>query len=75
MATCPKCGGFLSDDHRCAGAWRRTARAIAAPLAGALLGIVTASMLAERPSNGLLAVAGLLGAVLVAAAWRASGLS
>jgi hypothetical protein len=42
-------------------------------LVGALFGVIAMSVLAERPSNSLLAVAGLLGAVLIGALWRASG--
>jgi hypothetical protein len=42
-------------------------------LVGALVGVIVVSVVAKRPSNSVLAVAGLLGAVLVGALWRASG--
>jgi hypothetical protein len=73
MATCPKCGGYLSDDHRCFGAWRHIARTMGLALAGAVFSVVAVLVLAEHPSKSLLAVAGLLGAVLVTALWRATG--
>jgi hypothetical protein len=72
MATCPKCGGYLSDDHRCFGAWRHIARTMGAALIGALFGVIAVSTLADRPTNLLLGVAGLLGAVLVGALWHES---
>ena len=72
MATCPKCGGYLSDDHRCVGAWRRVTRTVGVAFAGALFGVVIVLVLAEHPSSSLLAIAGLLGAVLVTALWRAT---
>ena len=74
MATCPKCGGYLSDDHRCFGAWRRITRATGVGVAGAVFGVVVVLVLAEHSSESLLTVAGLLGAVVVSALWRASGL-
>jgi hypothetical protein len=73
MATCPKCGGYLSDDHRCCGAWRHIARTMGVALGGAVFGVVAVLVLAEHPSKSLLVVAGLLGAVLVTALWRATG--
>jgi hypothetical protein len=73
MATCPKCGGYLSDDHRCFGAWRHIARTMAVALAGAIFGVVAVLVLAEHPSPSLLGAIGLLGAVLVTALWRAAG--
>jgi peptidoglycan/LPS O-acetylase OafA/YrhL len=73
MATCPKCGGYLSDDHRGFGAWRRITRAIGVVVAGALFCVVVVLALSEHPSKLLLAVVGLLGAVLVSALWRAIG--
>jgi hypothetical protein len=38
MATCPKCGGYLGDDHRCSGAWRHAARTMGVALVGAPFG-------------------------------------
>jgi hypothetical protein len=71
--TCPQCGGYLSDDHRCVGAWWRITRTMVVALVGAPFGVIAASVLAEQPSQSLLAVAGLLGAVLGAALARPNG--
>ena len=40
MATCPDCGGFLHDHHRCFGVWRHIARTIAVTAAGGAFGLV-----------------------------------
>ena len=74
MATCPKCGGDLSGDHRCFGAWRHIARTASAALAGALFGVVLVLVLADPPSTSLLVVAALLSALVVTELWRATGL-
>jgi hypothetical protein len=73
MATCPKCGGYLSDDHRCSGAWWHIARTTGVALAGTVCGVVAGVVLAEHPSMSLLGGMGLLGAVVVTALWRATG--
>jgi hypothetical protein len=73
MATCPKCGGYLSDDHRCFGAWRHIARTLGVTVAGALCGVVVVLLLVEHPSMPLLAATGVLAAVVVTALWRATG--
>jgi hypothetical protein len=73
MATCPKCGGDLSEDHRCVGAWRRITRAIGDGIAGRVFGAPVVMALGEHASKSLLTVAGLLGGVVVSALWRASG--
>jgi predicted MFS family arabinose efflux permease len=71
MATCPKCGGYLGDDHRCSGAWRHAARTMGVALGGAAFGVVAVRMVAEHPSMPLLAATALLAAVLVTAVWGA----
>jgi hypothetical protein len=38
MATCPRCGGFLHDRHRCVGLWRLRFRALRSLVAGGLVG-------------------------------------
>jgi hypothetical protein len=38
MATCPQCGSFLSESHRCARQWRRRVRVWWADLMSALIG-------------------------------------
>ena len=66
MATCPRCGGFLHENHRCRGRWRR-ARSASWTSAGVASGAASAWLLAERPAIALIATCGLLGAVLVTA--------
>ena len=70
MATCPKCGGFLTDGHRCFGAWRHVGRYTMVAAVGALLGCVGAFVSFEHPAESLVAVVSLLGAVLAPAVWR-----
>jgi heme/copper-type cytochrome/quinol oxidase subunit 4 len=67
MATCPSCGGFLDEHHQCAGMWRQRLHAIGFALAGAILGVLAVLTLAERPTDSLIVVAALLGAVVVTA--------
>ena len=67
MATCPHCGGFLHDRHRCRGRWRRSARSAAWTLAGVVGGAVLSFAFTERPAIALIATCALLGAVLVTA--------
>ena len=67
MATCPSCGGFLHDRHRCRGRWRRRLRSAAWNLAGAGGGVAVSFAFTERPALGLIATCALLGAVLVTA--------
>jgi uncharacterized membrane protein len=56
------------------GAKTRVTRATGIAVAGALFGVLVVLVLAEYPSKWLLTVAALLGAVVVSALWRASGL-
>ena len=70
MATCPKCGRALTDGHRCFGEWRRAGRYAVVALVGALLGYVGALVAFDNPTDSLVAVVILLGAVLAPAVWR-----
>ena len=70
MATCPHCGGFLHDHHRCRGRWWRRGREAGAAVVGASAGGAAAFGLAERPAVALVVTCGLLGAVLVTAVRR-----
>ena len=70
MATCPKCGGYLGNHHRCRGNVRRALREISLGIAGGIVGFVGAFPLAEHPSNLLLLVTTLLGVVLTLAVYR-----
>jgi hypothetical protein len=70
MATCPKCGRFLTDGHRCHGGWRRAGRYAAVAAVGALIGCVGTLVGFDNPPDSLTAVVTLLGAVLAPALWR-----
>jgi hypothetical protein len=69
MATCPKCGGYLGSHHRCRGHSRRLLREISLGVAGGIAGFV-GGFLAGHPSDLLLIVTSLLGAVLTLAVHR-----
>ena len=70
MATCPRCGRFLTDDHRCLGAWRHVARYACVSAIGAVIGGLGAFVGFEHPAEPVVAVVALLGAVLAPAIWR-----
>lgn len=70
MATCPRCGSFLTDGHRCFGAWREFGRFTVVAIVGAALGLLVSFVGFERPTDSLVVVVGLLGAVLATAVWR-----
>jgi hypothetical protein len=68
MATCPKCLGPLTDDHKCPhGRLRRVSDALATTTVGATAGWVLVLMIEERPAGALLLAAAALGAVLASA--------
>jgi hypothetical protein len=67
MATCPQCGGFLHDGHRCRAGWRRRGRSAGATLFGAAAGALLAFALADRPPLALILTCGVLGVVLISA--------
>jgi hypothetical protein len=74
MATCPRCGKFLDDDHRCVGVWRmhlRALRAIAAGgFAGAIIGELSFMTVSGRTSWLAVAMAGITGMAIVIAVQR-----
>ncbi len=70
MATCPECGSFLTDGHRCFGVWRRAGRYAIVAGVGALLGWVGALVAFDNPVDSVVLVVTLLGAVLAPAVWR-----
>lgn len=68
MATCPRCFGPLTDDHRCPrGRSRRGLTAASLALAGGLAGVTTCYGLIDRPHAAVVSAAFLLGALLARA--------
>lgn len=68
MATCPRCGAFLGDGHRCVPAWRRTLR-VAVLLArsaavGAIVGALLLIAIDGRASWYAVAASGGVGLVI-----------
>lgn len=70
MATCPRCGGFLHENHRCRGRWRQYARTASWTGAGLASGAASSFLFAEPPAVALIATCSVLGAVLVNAVRR-----
>ncbi len=65
MATCASCGAYLSEGHRCSGAWRRRRRSAIVGLVGALLGITAPYvLLGDRLHPSTVAIAMVLGILL-----------
>ena len=74
MATCPKCLGPLTENHRCPrGVSRRVTDALATIAAGGLAGWMCVLALEERPASALIIAAAALGAVLATAVRQAVG--
>jgi hypothetical protein len=74
MATCPKCMGALTENHRChGGIFRRTTHVVSAMAAGGGLGVAACFAIEDRPAGILLAAAAALGAVLAVAVQQAAG--
>ena len=74
MATCPRCGEFLSEHHRCG--WRHRARAVGmsalAMLAGTVLSLVVLYALSDNPAPPTVALGVVSGMILGQAAWTAT---
>jgi hypothetical protein len=71
MATCPQCGGFLGEDHRCVGLWRLRLRVWGTILLGGMVGgLVGVLVGGGQASWSALAIAVLLGMVIVVAMRR-----
>jgi hypothetical protein len=72
MATCPKCMGFLTENHRCPrGPLSRITQALSTVLIGAIIGAVFCFVIVERPVPALVLAAAALGAVLASAVRQA----
>lgn len=65
MATCPRCLGPLTEDHRCPrGRFSRVTDALSTVVGGAVLGGFVPVMFSEDPPLALVLAAAALGAVL-----------
>jgi len=74
MATCPKCMGALTENHRCPhGTLRRISDALSIVGVGSVIGGLFAYVIDERPSPALVLAAAALGAVLANAVRQAVG--
>ena len=72
MATCPKCLGPLTDDHKCPrGLLSRVFDALITTGVGALLGWILVLMVDDRAAGALILAAAALGAVLATAVRQA----
>lgn len=68
MATCPRCFGALTENHRCPrGTLRRIADAVSTVGAGAVLGALVCFLVDDRPAGALVLAAAALGGVLATA--------
>lgn len=74
MATCPKCLGPLTENHRCPRRWpSRVSEALATLSIGGGLGVALCFAFEERPGGSLLLASAALGAVLARAVRDALG--
>ena len=74
MATCPRCMGFLTENHRCPrGPLSRITEALSTVLIGAVIGAIFCFVIVERPVPALVMAAAALGAVLASAVRQAVG--
>ena len=75
MATCPRCFGALTEDHKCPprGVLVRVTDALATLVVGALAGWMFCLAVEDRPAGALILAAAALGAVLATAIRQAIG--
>ena len=74
MATCPKCFGALTEDHKCQkGRLSRATDALSTVGIGGLIGVVLSYALDDRPVPALVVASAALGAVLASAVRQAIG--
>jgi hypothetical protein len=72
MATCPKCFGALTENHKCPrGIFHRVSDALITAGVGGLVGWVFVLAIEERPAGALILAAAALGAVLATAVRQA----
>jgi hypothetical protein len=74
MATCPKCFGALTENHKCPkGRLSRITDALSTVGLGGVIGIVLSYAIDERPVPALVVASAALGAVLASAVRQAVG--
>ncbi len=72
MATCPRCFGPLTENHRCPrGTARRITDALSTVGVGGIIGAIFCYVIEERPAGALVLAAAALGAVLASAVRQA----
>lgn len=72
MATCPRCLGALTENHKCRrGTFSRLSEALVTTSVGGLGGWLFCLVIDERPSGALILAAAALGAVLATAVRQA----
>jgi hypothetical protein len=68
MATCPRCFGALTDNHKCPrGTFSRITDAVSTVGIGGIAGALLVFVVEERPVGALVLAAAALGAVLAVA--------
>ena len=74
MATCPRCMGALTENHRCPrGRFSKITDALAAVVLGGVLGGVLVFVVVDQPAGALVLAAAALGGVLANAVRQALG--
>jgi len=74
MATCPRCMGALTENHRCPrGRFSKITDALSTVMIGAVLGGVLVFVVFEQPAGALVLAAAALGGVLANAVRQALG--
>ncbi|HEY7289715.1 MAG TPA: hypothetical protein VH583_07755 [Vicinamibacterales bacterium] len=72
MATCPRCLGPLTDDHKCPkGLFSRMTDAMTTVAVGGIGGAIVCYVIEERPVGALVLASAALGAVLAFAVRQA----
>ena len=68
MATCPKCHGALTDNHKCPGGLpSRLVKALVTVVLGAVVGGLGVYLIEDHPANALVLASSALGSVLATA--------
>lgn len=74
MATCPRCFGALTENHKCPrGVFSRISDALMTAGIGGIGGWLFCLVIEERPAGALILAAAALGAVLATAVRQAIG--